>query len=232
MTDWLAETRFVLRGFRRTPSFAITIVATLILGLGPVAAVFAFADGYLFRPLPFPDADRVYVVDAPGAGLLQTDTDLLRHSNVSELGFVEWTVGRRVRGFGLLIDNRRVDFYLEGVCPAFRKTLAIPIVAGRDFTDDDHRPADPAPIWLTHSFWVREFGGDPSILGRTFAADSPPQRVTVVGILGPRVSSFDGANEPPAGVSPELSGPPDPRRGSSPIVRLPLRSHHPHDGLK
>ena len=65
MSDWLTDVRVVLRGWRRAPGFSATIVVTIVLGLGLASAIFAFADGYLFRPLPFPAADRLITCSIP-----------------------------------------------------------------------------------------------------------------------------------------------------------------------
>jgi predicted permease len=224
MRDWLADVRFVLRGWRRTPGFSATIVLTLALGLGLASAIFAFADGYLFRPLPFPGAEQTYFVTDPngqiGRMLRFTDTQALRRSSLAHLGFVEWSM----RGdMELVIGDRVVPFFTYDVSPGFRKTLQIPLVAGRDFSDDEHRPMNPMPVWLSHRFWTRELAADPAVLGRTFATRGrATQSVVVVGIMGPEVASFDLNNRPPDGVAPEL--PPQrigPNLLSYPLVRLP-----------
>jgi predicted permease len=226
-SDWLTDARVVLRGWRRSRGFSATIVLTLVLGLGLASAIFAFADGYLFRPLPFPGADRTYFVSepkAPIAGMLRfTDTLALRSSAVAHLGFVEWTAGHRLYGSEILIDGRAVEFYAHGVSQGFRRTLAIPLVAGRDFTDDDHREGGPVPVWISNRFWTRELGGSHDVIGREFEMrGSGPQRIVVVGIMGPAVASFDLNNRPPDAVAPEV--PPKkvgPMLMSYPLVRLP-----------
>ena len=50
------DVRFAVRGIVQTPSFSATVVLTLALGVGLISGILAFADGYLFRPLPFPGA--------------------------------------------------------------------------------------------------------------------------------------------------------------------------------
>jgi predicted permease len=225
MTDWLTEARFILRGWRRTPGFSITVVLTLVLGLALASAIFAFADGYLFRPLPFPGADRTYFVSDPNStiGLLRaSDTDALRKSAAAELGFVEWDSGHRVSGSEITIGDRAVKFYAQGVSPGFRKVVALPLILGRDFTDEDHRAGEPVPVWLSHRFWTKEFGGDRGVLGRTFRAGQ--KQIIIVGVLAATVSAFDLNNEPPDAIAPETPRPEllaNPNYLSHPIVQLP-----------
>ena len=55
----LQDVSFALRQFRRSPSFVVTAVLTLALGIGATTAIFSLVDGILLRPLPFPEADRL-----------------------------------------------------------------------------------------------------------------------------------------------------------------------------
>jgi putative ABC transport system permease protein len=55
----LQDVRYAIRGFRRNPVFTITVVATLMLGIGATTAVFSVVDRILFRPLPYAHADRL-----------------------------------------------------------------------------------------------------------------------------------------------------------------------------
>ena len=58
--DGLARNlRHAARNLGRAPGFALTVVATLALGIGANTAVFSALDAVLLRPLPFPEADRL-----------------------------------------------------------------------------------------------------------------------------------------------------------------------------
>ena len=53
---------FAVRQFRRSPGFTLSVVLTLALGIGACTAIFSVVDGILFRPLPFPEADRLVAI--------------------------------------------------------------------------------------------------------------------------------------------------------------------------
>ena len=225
MSDWRGDVRSAIRNCRRAPAFSFTIVSTLALAIGLAAAVFAFADGYLFRPLPFPEAERLYNVRDPNApiALLAADTEILRQSDLAPFGFVEW---ESAAAYGqLAVGDRTFDVTGAGVSNGFRATAALPLLQGRDFSPAEHvEDGGPLPIWLSYRFWQRAFSGDTEVLGRVYRLQQPrgPRELRVVGILGREFGSLDLNNRPPDFVSPSrrqrVLGP---NALSFPIVRLP-----------
>src|SRR5215472_13794515 len=55
----LTAVRYAVRSLRKSPASAITIIATLALCMGANTAVFSVVDAMLFRPLPYPEPDRL-----------------------------------------------------------------------------------------------------------------------------------------------------------------------------
>jgi predicted permease len=221
------DLRYVLRSILRRPVFSATFVLTLALGLGLGAAIFSFADGYLFRPLPFPSPEQLYRVRDPHAkiAMREIDTIALRQTAVGEYGFVEWSAGSRIVGDAIIVAGRRVPVRSYDVSARFAEIVGLPVL-GRTFGPPDHREGTTVPVWMSHRFWQREFGGDPAVLGRSFTVDAAePMTVEIVGILGAGVASFDLNNAPPDLVAPAaLRGGPKAARTnrlSFPIVRLP-----------
>src|SRR5262245_48444286 len=65
ISELVTDIRFGARILRRSPVFTIAATLTLALGLGLNIAVLAVADGMLFRPLPYGDPDRLFLLLAP-----------------------------------------------------------------------------------------------------------------------------------------------------------------------
>jgi predicted permease len=225
------DIRGFVRSVRRAPGLSITIVLTLVFGIGLASAIFAFADGYLFRPLALPDADRLFYVqlaDERRPWLRSTHIEALRASSVGHLGFVNATMAAQVSSGSLLqVDGREVRISVDGVSEGLESIVQVPLLSGRYFTEAEHRGTGSVPVLLVHRFWQREFGGDLGVVGRRFTAqnDGIATEVVVVGVLDPRITTINPEFDPslmlPDMIAPARPGEPAPNHIARPIVRLP-----------
>lgn len=197
---WLAECfiddlRYALRGFRRTPGFAITTIAILALGIGATTAVFSVVDPILFRPLPYSHGDRLVSI-----GLSQS---LERQEFTLGGFFFEWQAGQRPftaltyeRGVGEcgLTEANPVQLRCGDVAQNFLSTLGVNPILGRNFLPEEDVPNGPHVAILSFALWSSRFHRDPSILQRTIDLDETPAHI--VGVLPasfemPRLQQFD-----------------------------------------
>jgi hypothetical protein len=63
LEDFLSDLRYGLRQLLRSPGVAVVCVLTLTLGIGANAAIFSAVHAVLLRPLPFPNSDRLVLVN-------------------------------------------------------------------------------------------------------------------------------------------------------------------------
>ena len=61
--DTIRDVRFALRSFRRAPLAAVTIVATVAIGLGLVTALYTILNAFLFRVDNVPGISELYAVE-------------------------------------------------------------------------------------------------------------------------------------------------------------------------
>jgi predicted permease len=173
------DVRLALRSLRKSPWYAGSTVAVLGAGIALSAVVFAIVDGVLFKPLPYPAADRLFVVDAqitsrPSSKLTAVSsvetgiwTAAVAEVALTSVGAIAGPFNRK-DGVDQLM--RTVDehfFDVVGIRPEFGSFQP------EDFEWRDRvvRPG-PAPremywpVVISHALWRREYGMDPSVIGQ------------------------------------------------------------------
>ena len=177
------DVRYSLRGFGRNPVFTITVVVTLMLGIGATAAVFSVVDRILFRALPYANADRLVSV-----GLVQS----LETQEFMLGGFYyDWRDNQRP--FEAMTSENAVTRECDLTernpaqlsCPLveanFLPTLGISPVLGRNFLPEEDRPGGPKVALISYGLWLTHYNRDPGILNKTIDIDGKPVRV--IGVL-------------------------------------------------
>ena len=180
--------RFAIRGMVRHPLFSATFVLTLGLCIGAVTAVYSVADAVLWRPLPYPDADKLALVtiydaatQGPEAGSnsvtgSQWERIRDRVERLELAVFSDWrgSVNLSADGAAAFVQQQRVS-------AGFFHTLGIAPFLGREFEETEDVPGGPAVAILGHELWQRTLNGDPEIVGRTVRLKGEPH--TVVGVM-------------------------------------------------
>jgi predicted permease len=178
------DARYALRRLRRTPRFTLVAVLTLACAVGANAAVFGVLNGVLLKSLPYQDADRLVGVwhTAPGVNIANLNLGPSNYFVYREQSRTFDDVGVYRLGQATLTgtgDPEQVPalFITDGVLPI----LGVAPAAGRPFTTADATAGQPRTVMLGHGFWLRKFGGDTSVIGRTLQIDGQPREV--IGIL-------------------------------------------------
>ena len=180
---------YALRGLRRSPAFTLIVVLTLGAGLGAATTIFSVVNGVLLRPLPYREPERLVMIwndFGQGAQSLPATsaTDYLDYDRETTLfeGFAAGTGGSEVGATGVLTGesaSERVE--LTPISANLLPLLGVKPVLGRSFTSEEEAPQGPKVVLLTHGLWIRRYGGDRGIIGRTIQVDAVPH--TVVGVL-------------------------------------------------
>jgi putative ABC transport system permease protein len=177
------DVRYSLRGFRRNVVFTLTIVATLMLGIGATAAVFSVVDRILFRPLPYDHADRLVSVGMVHS--LETNEFMLGYFYYdwqrNQKPFEQLTSESATTSECDLTESHSAQLGCTSVEGNFLPTLGVSPVLGRNFVAEEDRPNGPKVAIISYGLWLNHYGLDRGILNQTIDIDGAPVRV--VGVL-------------------------------------------------
>ena len=180
----MSEFRYALRGLRARPSFSVTAVLTLAIGIGLTTTMFSVVDGIVLRPLPFPNADRLITIctQYPGSS---PDWCSISPPNVADIA----ARSRTIESIGL---GRSWSYHLKtasgstivsgGIAtPGMFRALGIRTQRGRLLDDADMLGRESDVAVMSDELWRTQFGADPNIVGRSISLDG--HSVVVVGVL-------------------------------------------------
>jgi putative ABC transport system permease protein len=176
------DIRHALRSLAKHRSFAAITTATLALGIGANTALFSVVNAVLLQPLPHDHPERIAVVwrtlpaspEYPHSAPDFLDVQRDSHSFES-LGAYHGLVLDLARGAG---EPQRL-FGAE-VTNGFFDVFGTAAALGRTMRANSDRPGDRVAV-LSHGAWVRVFGSDPSVIGRSVRFGSMP--TTVIGVM-------------------------------------------------
>ncbi len=187
--EWVSELRLAARGLRRSPGFTVAAVLTLALGIGGTTAMFSVVYGVLFRPLPYPDAERIVVlqerradgtvnpgVSEPQFVELAAQSGLFSAAAALDLGAANLTGGEEPERVVVMLGSGG----LFGV-------LGVPPQVGRPFGQADAEVGATPVALISDGLWRRRFAGAGDIVGRRVELNG--ETVQVIGVL-PREVPF------------------------------------------
>jgi predicted permease len=193
--DLLRNVRYSWRVLRRNPGYALLAILTLGLGIGANTAIFTVINGVLLRPLPYADAGQIVHLDLTATklgpdplGLSVQEVRDLREQNrvfsdVAEYHAMTFT----------LLGSREPERVVTGVVSAnYFNVMGVKPLLGRLLIPADESVTAPPVLVLSYAYWMKEFGGDKNILGRTFEMNDRIH--TVVGVL-PSLPEFPDADD-------------------------------------
>jgi predicted permease len=170
MRDFLQDFRYASRTLRRSCALTLVIVTSLAIGIGANSAIFSVVNALLLKPLPYLEPDRLAVLwlRSPGINIPQDWPSPGQYLDIQQQN----------RSFELMsISRGRVSTLIgpdwaERVESLETSSSLFPLlgaraVHGRLLRADDDVPGQTPVVILSHAFWQRAFGGDPTIVGKT-----------------------------------------------------------------
>jgi putative ABC transport system permease protein len=187
METMLQDLRYALRQLRKNPGFTVIAVLTLALGIAVNATMFSMVSAFLLRRPPGFEPDRVAVVSTidPGRGF-QSDA-----SHVSVPNYIAWREANHVftetaaadeyRPVSLTSQRESESIISAAVSTNYFTVLGVAPQLGRAFASGEDRLGQDRVAVLSHELWERQFGSDPSVVGKTVRLNR--ENYTVIGVM-------------------------------------------------
>lgn len=199
------DLRFGVRMLLKKPGFTLIAIITLALGIGANTAVFSVVNALLLRPLPFTEPGRLVWIsgnrhpDKASSSNLAASEGSLSSVTIQVGHYENWrAMNQSFEDLAAYFAFFDYDSYIltgsgeperlrgVGVSQNFLDLLGVSPERGRGFVDEECVWNGRGAALLTHNFWERRFGADPSVIGSTITLNSNP--TTIVGVLP---ASFD-----------------------------------------
>jgi predicted permease len=186
LESFLRDVHYALRGMRKSPGFTSVMVLTLALGIGANTAIFSLVNQILLHPRGISHPERLVVV--------RTKYDKLNLKNIpdSPPTFADARDSRAVFEHAAAMRGIQLN-YTGGAIPQSLRAEAVSAEwfdvfgakpsLGRVFAAEEDQPDADRVAVLAHSAWIRIFGADPSVIGRTIELNLLPYRI--IGVMGP-----------------------------------------------
>src|SRR6266498_1960736 len=164
----MSNLRLALLQLIKNPGFSVIAILTLALGIGANTAIFSIVNAVLLRPLPYPDADRIMVLnESSGPG---------QDYSVALPDYFDWRNDNTV--FEHLAATHKESRNLSGIpdrdpervlCAAVTRNLfnvvGMSAQIGRSFSEGEDKVGAPPVVVISDRLWQRTFNRDPGVLG-------------------------------------------------------------------
>jgi putative ABC transport system permease protein len=188
MDTLVQDVRYALRQFIRRPGFTAIAVLSLGLAIGGNSLIYGVLDGFVFRPFPYPDPDRLVAVGVTFPKLSSETTyvetlspaeylDIRTNKSFASVG--SFDLGNRNIVGGDVPERVFTALVLDDLFPV----IGMPPVLGRGFTAEELAPNGPPAAIISHRLWQTRFDSDPGILSRAIRING--RAASVVGVMPP-----------------------------------------------
>jgi putative ABC transport system permease protein len=189
------DLKFALRQLRKSQGFTFVAVLTLALGIGANTAIFSIVNAVLLRPLPYPEADRIMVLNessGPGQDYSVALPDYFDWRNDNTVFEHLAATHKESRNLSGIPGREPERISCASVTRNFFNIVGLPPEIGRTFSEDEDKVGASPVVVISDRLWRRVFNADPGVLGRSIILHD--QNYTVIGVMPPQVTSPQDAD--------------------------------------
>src|SRR5712691_7987916 len=173
------DVRFAIKSLRRSPGFTLIAIITLGLGIGANTSMFSVLNGYMLRPAPYADHDRLDRVyratrqDSRGgfspADYLDLKPEVSGYGEIAAYTSSDMSLSEPGKPAEMAVGLRTSANLFS--------TLDTKPQLGRSFRPDEEILGNHRVLIISHRYWQNRFGGDGHIIGRTVRVDGEAHEI-------------------------------------------------------
>ena len=186
----LDDVRYAVRQLAKNPSFAIVAIFTLALGIGANTAIFSIVNAVLLRPLSYPDADRIMVLNessGPGQDYSVALPDYFDWRNDAKSFEHLACTHKESRNLSGIPGREPERISCNSVTRDFFDVIGLAPQLGRTFSEDEDKVGAPPVAVISDRLWQRAFNRSPDVIGQSITLHD--SSFTVVGVMPPQMTS-------------------------------------------
>jgi predicted permease len=210
LRDFTYDLRFSARSFLKAPSFTITAVLSLVLGIGATTAIYSLVDQVLLHALPIRQPERLVLIDwrgdqvADGFGSWNLMSYPICRDLNEQKKLFEGVFCRALTTVNLSTGGDYRPAIAEIVSGNYFPVLGVEPALGRVLANEDDGAPDASPVAvLSYEFWQTQLGGAPDVVGRKVLVNRHP--LTIIGVAASAFKGIDVGQVPsiwiPASIS-------------------------------
>ena len=186
----LKDVRFAARQLIKNPAFSAVAILTLALGIGANTAIFSIINTVLLQPLPYPDADRIMVLNessGPGQDYSVALPDYFDWRNENTVFEHLAATHKESRNLSGIPGREPERVSCASVTRNFFSIIGLPPELGRTFSEDEDKVGAPPVVVISARLWQRAFNRDRGVIGRSINLHD--QNFTIIGVMPPQMTS-------------------------------------------
>src|SRR5437762_465368 len=175
---------------RKQPCFSVIAILTLTLGIGANTAIFSIVNAVLLRPLPYPDAERIMVLNessGPGQEFSVALPDYFDWRNDNTVFENLACTHKESRNLSGIAGREAERISCASVTKNFFGVIGLAPKAGRVFSEDEDKVGGPPVVVISDRLWQRAFNRDPSAIGRS--VNFHDSAFTIIGVMPTEMTS-------------------------------------------
>jgi putative ABC transport system permease protein len=184
------DLKFALRQLRKSPAFTFVAVLTLALGIGANTAIFSIINAVLLRPLPYPDADRIMVLNessGPGQDYSVALPDYFDWRNDAKSFEHLACTHKESRNLSGIPGREPERISCNSVTRNFFDVIGLAPQLGRTFSEDEDKVGAAPVAVISDRLWRRAFNRSPEVIGQSIRLHD--SSFTVIGVMPPQMTS-------------------------------------------